>query len=355
MDTMNQPPEPQKPWKTAQSPQSRSLFMNLPLDVLKAIADYLPPACAAALSLTCQAALAVFKPQSPLCDCQLTVFRRQLERDLSESRFFCWDCKQLHRYSKGWRVRSDRPEGLRWVPCQRRSSFERRGPWFFRFQHFQLVMNEHYYGPGRGLPAASLLEPARFGPWDSQPTLAVLDGQCFLSVQYDVFLGGTRAANTAALGGYSPALLFCQHLETAPQVWDVTRGGLRRSLPGPRRLRDRQGHCGACLTDYTFEAMQWPDPDGRGREILAMRVVTYHQLGACRDPRDWIWQAFTSWSPTPSRNLRLARFGTAPSCPPGQVKARWDAGRAAEAAAARRQAAAQVGSGAQTDLPVVGP
>lgn len=362
MDNTDEPPRPRKPWKKAQCPQAGSLFLNLPLDIQKVIADHLYPARAAALSLTCQAALAVFKPKSPLRACERTALRLRLERDLSRNHYFCWNCQQLHHYAKHWQARLGWPEDMMWSPCANRLvGIHMVGAWCVGFHHFQLVMNEHYYGPGRGLPAESILEAGRMKDWYVQPTIAIFEGQCFLSVQYDLRLSGIREANEAALFQDTPTLLFCKHLVTSPDVWGDAHAMWRRGLHEFRELRDRflfqqvwreegeiqigkQESCRACLTDYMFEMAQLPQLLDPGKKILEIKVVTYHQLGVCRKPDDWMWEAFTSSEPTINRE-RWWGWGKVSLCPPGEVKARWDTGHAVGRVKRRRETMARVGSG----------
>ncbi|KAK8054354.1 hypothetical protein PG996_013655 [Apiospora saccharicola] len=342
MDESDQPPKPPKSWETAPSPQAKSLLMTLPLDLLKVIADHLSPVCAAALSVTCQAALAVFELKSPLYDSQRTALRRQLERDLGTTHYFCWKCRQLHRHAKDWRVHWNHYKSSEWPRCRRDPDDLRElGAWCFGFHHFQLVMNEHYYGPGKGLPVASFMEPGHQGVWQIRPTIAVIKDQCFLSVRYVLSLTGTRKVNEAAVSR-CPNLRFCNHIDMDWDVWDThhTTGARERGLPERRRsVRDwfvselgreeqakpaPQGYCRACLTDYKLEWKRHPHPHRSGKiEMVEIEFVTYHQLGACRDPEDWMWKAFISRRPFLDRDTSYG-FGEFCHCPPGEVKKSWD-------------------------------
>ncbi|KAK7931013.1 hypothetical protein PG985_001725 [Apiospora marii] len=344
MDKMakkNQPTEPPKPWTKAMSLQADSRFMNLPVDILRVIDDYLPSTSAAPLRVTCQAALGVFWPKWPLRPHERVELRRRLEKDLGASHYFCSNCYHLHRYSQ------DRPVRLGWPgaspPCRSCSRpVKQLAAWYFSFHHFQLVMNEHRYGPGLGLPAASVLKAGQLGSWHIQPTVAVLDGQCFVSVRYDLRLDGTRQANWAAIYESGPGLRFCKHIETCRDIWKRQDGkgetGLARAPGAPglgeKTRLDRQGSCRDCLTDYTFEMAQRPSPRAAGEgETVEIKIVTYLQLGACRDPEDWMWRAFASRERVINRDSP-SMFGPCPNAfrlfPPGGVKARWDTGHAVE-------------------------
>ncbi|KAK8070282.1 hypothetical protein PG994_006898 [Apiospora phragmitis] len=64
--------------------------MNLPLDILEAIALHLPPETAVALGLTCKAALDFFEPKRPLRHSQQKLVLQLLERDHGERCYYCW-------------------------------------------------------------------------------------------------------------------------------------------------------------------------------------------------------------------------------------------------------------------------
>ncbi|KAK8112064.1 uncharacterized protein PG998_008521 [Apiospora kogelbergensis] len=198
-------------------------------------------------------------------------------------------------------------------------------------------MNKHFYGEGRGLdrPAFHPLQ-TEDGTIQFQPTIAVLEDQCFLSVRYTV--------DRWEAPEYLPDILFCSHYGTnayAPSR-DFPQG-----LPELTAFRnawhhgnehsryESQGHCSVCLTDYTFKMSLRPrvsrHPRMSSLAVLAeyrIEVVTYHQLGACRTPDDWMWKAFstTQWGSLPDQVTRQQYIDSEHR--PGAIKHRWDLGLA---------------------------
>ncbi|KAK8131427.1 hypothetical protein PG984_007865 [Apiospora sp. TS-2023a] len=301
----NQTRNQRVPWKRVDQ-QDNSLFMRLPLDLLLSVRDHLPPESSAALCLTCKAALDVFEPQD-LHEDDLRRIRQQFEREMSERCFYCGQCGHLHRYSKDWRIRDRGIDDE--LPCE--APRVRIGLWKIGFYHFQLVMNTHLYGPGRGLPA-SIIESGRDGAWLAQATMAVLDGQLFLSVRYTRTIMGS-------VGYRLPELELAQqdqpHELKAP--WSST------------------GSCRICLTDYAFKLTcarppfrNITGPSGLSQiaqpAAYKIEIETYHQLGACRDAFDWMWRCFADESP--SCTTRLSQILT--DHPPGAIRDRWVEARA---------------------------
>lgn len=318
---------PREPWKRVDQ-QDNSSFMNLPLDLLKSIRDHLPPASLATLSLTCKVALDVFEPRD-LDEYDLRVIRREFEKHLGGRCYYCWECTYLHRYDQS-------PV----VPRLCQDPVINFGAWKFAFYHFQLVMNTHIYGPGRGL-TTSIMEPGKVGSWQAEATMAILDGQIFVSARYTRTLMGSIDYIHFKTHLDRKRLRFCQHLQSTPlsrfSPYRVKR------LPELRLVQKHQPHylkspwnatgaCDVCLTDYTFaltcvrpQRRNITERSGLSRiaqpALYKIEIVTYHQLGACRSSFDWIWRCFADVSPT--YNTRLSFLNT--DHPPGAVKHRWDA------------------------------
>ncbi|KAK8044031.1 hypothetical protein PG993_004055 [Apiospora rasikravindrae] len=214
-------------------PQANSLLLNQPLDILLEIASRLPPEAAAALSLTCEAALPVFLPRDST-DPDLRAIRLSLEKEVSDRCFYCFNCGKYHRYAKNWRFETSVLDAQMPTCNPQRYNI---GGWIFAFHHFQLVMNEHFYGPGRGLR-----RPIFVPKWESggdiwrikPPKLAILNGQCFLSVRYGARVVGTPEHNRAELRQCTKLLQFCRHFDQNP--WSPRRTGTMY----PRRLPEIQ-------------------------------------------------------------------------------------------------------------------
>ncbi|KAK8052751.1 hypothetical protein PG996_012052 [Apiospora saccharicola] len=202
-------------------------------------------------------------------------------------------------------------------------------------------MNTHLYGPGRGLPT-SIIEPGRDGAWRAQATMAVLDGQLFLSVRYTRTIMGSVGYVCFKADLDRQRLRFCQHLQShPPSPWSSF---LVQRLPELELAQeDHQPHevkapwcstgsCRICLTDYKFAltcarppVRNITGPSGLSQiaqpAVYNIEIETYHQLGACRDAFDWMWRCFADESP--SNTTRLSYILT--DHPPGAVKDRWEA------------------------------
>ncbi|KAK7931002.1 hypothetical protein PG985_001714 [Apiospora marii] len=64
-----------------------------------------------------------------------------------------------------------------------------------------------------------------------------------------------------------------------------------------------------------------------GHEVYSIEVVTYHQVGACRTPDDWMWQALvTAWMEKYPKVTRQRYIDSEHK--PGAVKRRWELGHA---------------------------
>ncbi|KAK8070281.1 F-box domain-containing protein [Apiospora phragmitis] len=133
-------------------------------------------------------------------------------------------------------------------------------------------------------------------------------------------------------------LRLCRHLVFLEDPWRLPELRMLREPDWPLAPFRTAGHCATCLTDYTF-ALRC-DREGPGFEI-----TTYHQLGACRMPDDWMWQCFVGNMLPPGvivARQHFARKRLPPGWgvtrqqyidtdyPPGAVMERWDLGRAAE-------------------------
>ncbi|KAK8130588.1 hypothetical protein PG999_002968 [Apiospora kogelbergensis] len=329
--------------------QSNSLFLNQPLDVLLTISDHLPPEIAAALSLTCKVALAVFKPKNT--DANQRAIRHAFEKNVSKRCFYCFTCGKYHRYSKSWVFNSYAAHGVPIPPCQTpRDHVHMIGIWHFAFHHFQLIMNEHIFGEGCGLLQPEFEPNLYYGKvvWRYQPTLAILGGQCFLSVRYWADLDDTPRENASSLFRCPDWNMFCYHFNNNRinvPIGELPIGVYPRRLPELHILYSKwfvngfkpeleinnyssQGHCPVCLTDYTFELSRRPLPGPAGREKFRLDIVTYHQLGACRTPDDWKWRAFISKGPESPPGLVTRQQYIDSEHRPGAVKERWDLGHA---------------------------
>ncbi|KAK8880259.1 hypothetical protein PGQ11_001553 [Apiospora arundinis] len=251
------PESPNDPfWKTV-SHQPDSLFMNLPYDVLILFKEWLPRENQAMLALTCKSAMDLYYPKTPLVWDEITHVRRLMELSVSDRLYYCWDCTYLHHLDrldpKEWRIRA-REHGYS------QPSLRRPDPNNPNHTKKFLIMNEHLYGPGRGIALSpGFIEATTIGDWSLKPSVAILDGQLFLSVRYAITVRGPLLQGWPHMKGFK----FCHHLQDSQEFWGPQPGV--HGLPGLQMLRGwwqsggarmpsrthMQGHCDLCLTDYT--------------------------------------------------------------------------------------------------------
>ncbi|KAK6821832.1 hypothetical protein PG987_014657 [Apiospora arundinis] len=261
------------------------------------------------LALTCKSAMDLYYPKTPLVWDEITHVRRLMELSVSDRLYYCWDCTYLHHLDrldpKEWRIRarehgysqpslrrpdpnnpnhtkkfvrtsllvsiySDDPTNNPYVPyCEYTPPDHFFGIWRLGFRHFQLIMNEHLYGPGRGIALSpGFIEATTIGDWSLKPSVAILDGQLFLSVRYAITVRGPLLQGWPHMKGFK----FCHHLQDSQEFWGPQPAV--HGLPGLQILREwwqsggarmpsrthMQGHCDLCLTDYTVRMRRNQDP-----------------------------------------------------------------------------------------------
>ncbi|KAI2624911.1 hypothetical protein GGR54DRAFT_594151 [Hypoxylon sp. NC1633] len=276
--------------------QNQSLLLTQPLDILLEIADKLPPESSLALSLTCKVAFGTFfpSPSVRVPKQNLERFLLLLEKDVSDRLFYCHLCRRLHPFSHSWephRRCQDRRELLCSTMCY---SYL---PLSIGFYHVQLVMNEHFFGPGRGLSLGQLTvdHPSLTTKgWHVNSMAKIIMDQLYISIKQNLILQGTPARNCTELARILPRDI-CQHKATYHR--GRIFGGLAasHSRPQSRRIDDIEecyevpGYCTVCLTDFTITVKRHTTIHSveEGWEIT---IVSYHQLGECRTPSDWRWQ-----------------------------------------------------------------
>lgn len=144
----------QKP--TAEQHECEPRLLQLPAELVLAIADFLAPEDAAVLSLTCKCLFHTLSspPLRSLAAAPREHLLLRLERDLGASHFYCSYCSKLHCFLSlpGCReIRmpvSDRCTGMKFQPIGLL--------YWLTYYHGRLVMNRHFYGAPSGLPLESL-------------------------------------------------------------------------------------------------------------------------------------------------------------------------------------------------------
>ena len=355
----------------SRSSQAQSLLLQLPVELLLEISDWLPSASAVALALTCTSLFGPIFPRNRLQGVQLEDLLRLLERDLSKQLFFCQPCQTLHHFSPYWRPGYQDKFN---APCKPKVTM--RDTFYVHFHLARLAINKHLLGGGLSLEqlAGSFNVSACRGSWKINFTARVIQDELFLSVSHTLSLTGMGADNRRALQRRDHGI--CHHLTTHPprtrlnvSTWSSSgmiyrqrvQGGHFYAKPqrimipelGPedsqslREYQDVQGSCYTCLTDYSittrrrgfndvdeptkvggfvFNPYMHTEPTKESWDIV---IIAYHQLGPCRSQFDWKWLTYATQLPTFTQDdldvqLLEKRSENGPYAL-GSVRARWDA------------------------------
>ncbi|KAI1077075.1 hypothetical protein F5B20DRAFT_593116 [Whalleya microplaca] len=282
---------PSTPLSKPPNPPPIPPLLDLPPCVLLEISHHLPPENAAALALTCRASYALLHPQlktdlHSTSLLALLALLALLERDLGDRQ-------------SAQQTQAPAP------PSPSIPLIADYGAPYVTFHHARLVLNRRLWGGKAGLPLSQLEDTGwrdqRGEGWRVQSEAAVLEGEgnellLLLRAEHTLRLdsqGDDReparrgAARARAPGYYDEE----PGTERVPQLEKGEDGGV-----APCRLAP--GHCAVCLTDYTATVEQRVGQWGkRTYPCWFVTIVSYHQLGDCRDPRDWKWQCFASRRP----------------------------------------------------------
>lgn len=329
------------------SSQTQSLLLQLPIDLLFEISEFLPEESSFAFAITCTSLFGVLLPNGKLHRSQLDQLLQLLERELSKQLFFCEACHILHHFCPSWRpaqvYRFD-------APC--RPKLVIRDGYNLDFNFARLAMNKHILGGGLNLDQFECSLPNQLGGWNLVFEARVIQNELYLRVSHRISLNGTSMENRQQLQRTRHGI--CNHIKTHESSGsrlrrlDNLRGNLRYTanpqrrripelVPGhkqhsenwfaPTERRDARGSCPVCLTDYSITANQ---KDFSDVSELTIVIIAYHQLGSCRSRSDWKWLTFaTPFKSLCTENMDASllrkRYEDGPYTS-GSVKYRWDQG-----------------------------
>ncbi len=328
-------------------------FLLLPADIILYLCQqHLPPASAAALSLTCKALFGLVFQRASLGR-DMDASERQdlqllLEKDLGHGWWYCHGCSHLHPISTpgptggvrdsyswlaGWDARLPH-HNRRWLEG---SSFS------IDYQSVRLAMNRHFLGPPNGLPlehfdveaSSTTLTPwqGKWLPWQEKWSARILQDELFLSATRTLSgAGWTDGSLRAALDHEWRQI--CGHVRTSGPAFCCSVQALRRPSPASAGFecfapcRDLVESCDRCLTDYTTTVERRLDDvkEGRGEEARGqptaswfITITSYQRLGSGRSPMDPKWEAFGKLMTAPAYFMKRDML----AYPPGAVKAVW--------------------------------
>jgi hypothetical protein len=373
----------QLPVDTHPSTQCDELtLMQLPMDLILEISDYfLDPISALALSLTCKGmSEAIFARALPrLGKSDLEGFLLLLEKDTSHQRptYYCHTCIRLHAFDPA----DENPSTPSYrithgTGCRSNRLCLSDLDLAMGYPHGRLIMNEHFYGAGHGLPLSTLDITHRTGyyepRWEQKWLARVIDDKLFLSARHTLSFEGTEVEFESIIAEgerdicahvgirkyadkgqrehdermHTSQQKFCNIQNVRLRIqgsatvvpcpsfnpsWSPSRTihSFRRKnsascLPGRealRECRDVLGSCIFCATDYvtTLEKRNVGEARERTPEEWVLTVTAYHDLGSFRSPSDPKWEAFrqTVFNHTRPERETLGSL-------PGEVKMRWE-------------------------------
>ncbi|PHH66808.1 hypothetical protein CDD81_5940 [Ophiocordyceps australis] len=286
-------------------------LLELPTDVLLIIVDHLKGPEALSLSLTCKRlhSLCFSSSLGKMTTRHMAKFLTALERDAGFGRnvYYCHACNRLHGIDESWRE-SCLTSGAIAPDCDvkaggglnkesARQANDLVKPIKLSFSHLRLVMNQHLYGAGRGLPLSTLDYEAerRSGRATVQcaQQARIHDNELLLLRSFDLVVSDDEAMAWRQ-NSCSEGLGLCEHVALFS-----SRCGHRDAIPefeqpldkqaAFKPCRDSTGACGLCLMDYDVTIV-------RKASSWAISIKTYNQLGGGRDPSDWKWARFAEHS-----------------------------------------------------------
>lgn len=338
--------------------QTQSLLLQLPIELLFEISDFLPEASTFAFAITCTSLYGVLFPKGKLHGSQLDELLQLLERDLCQQLFFCQRCHILHYFSESWRLRKrDRFD----APC--RPEVVIRDGFYLDFNFARLAMNKHLLGGGLDLEQLNCSLPDYFGGWNVDLEARVVHDELYLRVSHTLCLNRTGLENRQKLERTHHGI--CNHITTHPPRKRINTSSIPTARAGylqwlvyfgiyavPQRTRipelapgqhpkywyplaecrDVQRSCGVCLTDYIVTATQRDSLDVSEQTTTSdpwvIVITAYHQLGPCRSQSDWKWLTYaTPLHDACEENMDSSLLGKRSQggpYAPGSVKARWD-------------------------------
>ncbi|KND87844.1 hypothetical protein TOPH_07477 [Tolypocladium ophioglossoides CBS 100239] len=289
---------------TTPDAEAGSRILQLPADVLLLICDELETPEALSLSLACKSTYALC---FALCHKKMTVDDRRkflllLEKDPGMGRgvFYCHTCNYLHPFQPYWGPHSE-PEASSEPSlhhCGNRDRFAPIGNRFdLSYTHARLAMNDHFYGPGRGIPLENLcIEHTEHRDWTSvlcSTDAKIKNDELYLLRTYTFTIPNDSIAEFRKCTGARDFRL-CEHTSffSNTSVYRQYVPELQRRPAsggeGFATCKDSPGSCGLCLMDYDITIA--PAQDNPAWDVT---IKAHHQLGACRTPDDWKWARFT--------------------------------------------------------------
>ncbi|KAK4219684.1 hypothetical protein QBC37DRAFT_436460 [Rhypophila decipiens] len=296
-------------------------FLELPVDIiLHLCCNYLPPASAVALSLTCKSLFGLISSQAKtkiqLNSTDLETLLLLLEKDSGHRWYYCHNHTVLHCFSqdsKRWALRS-------WLlyrdqdDCRLRNlASVSMSTAAISYHHVRLAMNRHFYGAPNGISLDMFqLKTTLVAPWREQWSARIIGDELFLSATRTLPWTDQQPRYAVVDSNFG----ICGHVRTVNSlILQYTVDTLHPTPTTPTNLfvpcHEVFESCHKCLTDYDTVVEQrqaeTSDPDTRDpdtndqtrgnkctRVSWSITVTSYHRLGAGRSPSDPKWHAFAT-------------------------------------------------------------
>lgn len=307
-----------------------SFILQLPTELIFAIAEVLQHEDVVAMSLSCRALYRIFPyPRTKAWTSgQKQNLLLRLERDLGRTHSFCSSCNALHPFSKDPREQVFQEN--RRPSCNTGKFFPlftwTRGSRGLGYQTARLLMNSHRYGPQYGLPLEvfCLGDPSTHSESLEYPRWRVrIEGKF---VDNNLLLKATHALKGSDLGQMlrTKAVVnhpLCSHVVALEGKIDgggwTRRAAVSLEAQGPSPTTKG---CQMCLTDWNFEV-------GKQGNDISVVLTTYHLAGSASNHLDTTWLLLTGrdWQLLPGEAQRLLQRH-----PRGTLSTLWEAAASSE-------------------------
>lgn len=311
-------------------------LLQLPVELLLIIAEFLPLEDAAALSLTSKRFFHALSPPRlrSLATSPREELLLRLECDLGASHFYCSYCSKLHCFLSLPRCHEIRmPEGDRCTGMD----FQPSGIlYWLTYYHGRLVMNRHFYGAPSGLPLESLsaVVVGHFANsnwrrgipwWAAEFKGAIIQDKLVMHVKHVLESTSLDALWADVEEQYH---FICLHLKTYD--WAMYQSCQRGTAHGSDHqstdaILYGSGSCSECPTDYTVEVTK---TEAHGKTSHKITVYGYHLMGSFRSHHDRNWRGMINQS-LPGESLAIfngtfvPRYRDQVQVPTGFVRKQW--------------------------------
>ena len=282
-----------------------SAFLQLPIDIVLYLLDYLREETLLCLAMTCKPLYALVSSKSRrISERGRRLFLQLLEGDVPGT-YYCYDCDKL-RPMPQYRV-GDGGEDVCPKHSARGAVFD-IGKYRLPYRAARLVMNRHLYGPEHGIPLRNIEKHTRYKfpmlgvERRESLTARIIDDELF--IRMEITMEHLRA-NTRVLRWFVDGCntAVCLHTDTGNQNYHRFTCLM---IPTPERIQyltaeptpgsfapceEAVTRCNTCFRDVVT-TIRWR---GYRKKGWIVRVVAYTSLGKCRDHPNIMASNYGAW------------------------------------------------------------